>query len=83
MIRGSATRSFGPLAGIGQSSHQLGFAIRNTVNNQSGGLLPLYVLSKGPGIDLTLPNIDPGVGVGTNPPSYGRNGQMRTGPTAS
>jgi hypothetical protein len=71
VIRGAATRSFGPLLGIGQSSHQLGFAIRNTVTNQSSGLLPLYVLSQGPGVDLTLPNIDPGVGVGTNPPSYG------------
>jgi len=74
VIRASATRSFGPLAGIGQSSHQLGFAIRNTVNNQSGGVAPLYVLSKGPGVDLTLPNINPGVGVGGNAPSYGRNG---------
>ena len=27
-IRGSATRSFGPVAGIGQSSHNLGFAVR-------------------------------------------------------
>jgi len=74
VIRASATRSFGPLAGIGQSSHQLGFAIRNTVNNQSGGVAPLFVLSKGPGVDLTLPNINPGVGVGGNAPSYGRNG---------
>jgi hypothetical protein len=74
VIRASATRSFGPLAGIGQSSHQLGFAIRNTVNNQSGGVAPVFVLSKGPGVDLTLPNIDPGVGVGGNAPSYGRNG---------
>ena len=74
VIRASATRSFGPLAGIGQSSHQLGFAIRNTVNNQSGGVAPLYVLSKGPGVDLTLPNVNPGVGVGGNAPSYGRNG---------
>jgi hypothetical protein len=74
VIRASATRSFGPLAGIGQSSHQLGFAIRNTVNNQSGGVAPVYVLSKGPGVDLTLPNINPGVGVGGNAPSYGKNG---------
>uniref|UniRef100_Q01RN1 TonB-dependent transporter Oar-like beta-barrel domain-containing protein n=1 Tax=Solibacter usitatus (strain Ellin6076) TaxID=234267 RepID=Q01RN1_SOLUE len=74
VIRAAATRSFGPLAGIGQSSHQLGFAIRNTVNNQSGGVAPLYVLSKGPGVDLTLPNINPGVGVGGNAPSYGKNG---------
>ncbi len=71
VIRGAATRSFGPLAGAGQSSHQLGFAIRDTVNNQSSGLYPLYILNQGPGINLTLPNVDPGVGVGMNPPSYG------------
>ena len=71
VIRGAATRSFGPLLGIGQSSHQLGFAIRTTVSDQSGGLSPVYVLNAGPGVNLTLPNINPGVGVGTNPPSYG------------
>jgi hypothetical protein len=74
VIRAAATRSFGPLAGIGQSSHQLGFVIRATVSDQSGGLYPLYVLSQGPGVNMTLPNIDPGVGVGLNPPSYGKNG---------
>ncbi|MGO9261852.1 MAG: TonB-dependent receptor domain-containing protein [Bryobacteraceae bacterium] len=74
VIRASASRSFGPLAGIGQSSHQLGFFIRDTVSNQSGGVAPLYVLSQGPGINLNLPNIDPGVGVGMNAPSYGKNG---------
>lgn len=71
VIRGAATRSFGPLLGIGQSSHQLGFAVRTTLSDQSGGLFPLYTLKDGPGVNLTLPNIDPGVGVGTNPPSYG------------
>jgi hypothetical protein len=74
VIRASAARNFGPLAGIGQSSHQLGFVIRATVSDQSAGLSPLYVLSQGPGINLTLPSIDPGVGVGLNPPSYGKNG---------
>jgi hypothetical protein len=74
VIRAAAARTFGPLSGIGQSSHQLGFAIRDTVNNQSGGLLPTFILSQGPGINLTLPDVDPGVGVGMNPPSYGKNG---------
>ena len=73
VIRASAARTFGPLAGIGQSSHQLGFVIRDTVSDQSGGLYPLFVASKGPGVNLNLPNVDPGVGVGMNPPSYGRN----------
>ena len=70
----SATRSFGPLAGIGQSSHQLGFFIRDTISNQSGGVAPLYVLNNGPGISLNLPDIDPGIGVGMNAPSYRKNG---------
>jgi len=74
VIRAAATRSFGPLAGIGQSSHQLGFVIRDTVNDQSGGLYPLYTLNQGPGVNMTLPNVDPGVGVGMNAPSYGKNG---------
>ncbi len=82
VIRAAATRSFGPLAGIGQSSHQLGFAIRDTVSNQSGGLFPLYQLSQGPGINLTLPDIDPGVGVGQNPASYGKNGNDADRPDA-
>ncbi len=73
VVRAAAARTFGPLAGIGQSSHQLGFVIRDTVSDQSGGLYPLYVLSQGPGVNLTLPYIDPGVGVGMNPPSYGKN----------
>lgn len=71
VIRGAATRSFGPLLGIGQSSHQLGFAVRDTVTDQSSGLFPVYQLSQGPGVNLSLPNVNPGVGVGTNPPSYG------------
>jgi len=74
VIRAAAARTFGPLAGIGQSSHQLGFVIRDTVSDQSGGLYPLYVLNNGPGVNMTLPNVDPGVGVGMNAPSYGKNG---------
>ncbi len=74
VIRAAAARTFGPLAGIGQSSHQLGFFIRDTVSDQSGGLNPLYVLNQGPGVNLNLPFIDPGVGVGMNAPSYGKNG---------
>lgn len=78
VIRAGAALTYGPLAGIGQSSHQLGFAIRDTVNNQSGGLQPLYLLQNGPGINLTLPDIDPGVGVGQSPGSYGINGNNAT-----
>ena len=43
-IRGAATRSFGPVAGIGQSSHNLGFAVRATVGNTCSGLNPSWIL---------------------------------------
>ena len=79
VIRAAASRSFGPVAGIGQSSHQLGYAIRDTVNNPSN-VFPVYILNNGPGINLNLPDIDPGVGVGQNPPSYGFNGSSADKP---
>jgi hypothetical protein len=79
VIRAAASRSFGPVAGIGQSSHQLGYAIRDTVNNPSN-LFPVYTLNNGPGINLNLPDVDPGVGVGQNPPSYGFNGSSADKP---
>jgi hypothetical protein len=70
-IRGSATRSFGPLAGIGQSSHNLGFAVRETIGDTSGGLNPQWYLKDGAPPYFTPPAIDPAVGIGTNPPYYG------------
>src|SRR5215471_3290270 len=73
-VRGAATRSFGPVAGIGQSSHNLGFAVRLTVStNPSGGLTPLWVLKDGAPAWPTPPTIDPSVGIGTNPPAYAGN----------
>jgi hypothetical protein len=72
-IRGSATRSFGPLAGIGQSSHNLGFAVRETIGNSSGGLNPDFILKDGAPAWPPPPTIDPSVGIGTNPPYYAGN----------
>jgi len=72
-IRGSATRSFGPVAGIGQSSHNLGFAVRLTVGNSSGGLNPAWNLKDGAPAWPPPPTLDPAVGIGTNPPYYGGN----------
>jgi len=79
VIRGAATRSFGPVAGIGQSSHQQGYALRDTASNPSN-VFPLYILNNGPGINITVPNLDPGVGVGQSPPSYGFNGNSAARP---
>jgi hypothetical protein len=73
-IRGAATRSFGPVAGIGQSSHNLGFAVRLTVStNPSGGLTPMWNLKDGAPAWPPPPTLDPAVGIGTNPPYYGGN----------
>ena len=72
-IRGAATRSFGPLAGIGQSSHNLGFAVRLTVGNSSGGLNPAWILKDGAPAWPPPPTNDPSVGIGTNPPYYAGN----------
>ena len=72
-IRGSATRSFGPVAGIGQSSHNLGFAVRLTVGNSSGGLNPSWNLRDGAPAWPPPPTLDPAAGIGTNPPYYGGN----------
>ena len=72
-IRGADTGSFGPLAGIGQSSHNLGFAVRATIGNSSGGLNPLWNLKDGAPAWPPPPTIDPAVGLGTNPPYYAGN----------
>jgi len=72
-IRGAATRSFGPVAGIGQSSHNLGFAVRATVGNTSSGLNPSWILQNGAPAWPVPPTIDPSVGIGTNPPYYAGN----------
>ena len=70
-IRGAATRSFGPVDGIGQSSHNLGFAVRSVTSDTSGGLNPLWYMQGGAPAYFTPPDVDPAVGIGTNPPYYG------------
>jgi hypothetical protein len=69
-IRGAATRSFGPLTGIGQSSHNLGFAVRTVNADPNNGLTPYWILQQGAPAYFTPPLIDPSVGIGTNPPAY-------------
>ena len=76
-IRGAATRSFGPVAGIGQSSHNLGFAVRSVTSDTSGGLNPLWYLQGGVPAYFTPPFVDPSVGIGTNPPYYAGNQATR------
>ena len=69
-IRGAATRSFGPLVGNGSSSHNLGFAVRLAVSDQSQGLNPMWSLKNGAPAWTPPPTIDPSIGNGQNPPFY-------------
>ncbi len=78
-IRGGASRSFGPLTYEGSSSHNLGIVQRITVNDQSQGLNPLWVLQNGAPAWAQVPDIDPSVGNGSNVPYY--NGKASSTPS--
>ena len=78
-IRGAASRSFGPLTYEGSSSHNLGIVQRITVNDQSQGLNPLWVLQNGAPAWAQVPDIDPSVGNGSNVPYY--NGKAASTPS--
>ena len=78
-IRGGASRSFGPLTYEGSSSHNLGIVQRITVNDQSQGLNPLWVLQNGAPAWAQVPDIDPSVGNGSNVPYY--NGKAASTPS--
>jgi hypothetical protein len=75
-IRGAATRSFGPLVGMGQSSHNLGFAVRLVNSDTSQGLTPMWNLKDGAPAWAPPPTIDPSVGNGQNPPYYNGDGAV-------
>ncbi len=78
-IRGYAGISFGPVVHTGNSSHNLGFIHRITVNNTSQGLTPTWVLKDGAPAYPALPNLDPSVGNGANIPYY--NGRIGSTPS--
>jgi hypothetical protein len=78
-IRGAASRSFGPITYVGSSSHNLGIIQRITVNDQSQGLSPLWVLQNGAPAWAQVPNINPSVGNGSNVPYY--NGKAASTPS--
>ena len=79
VIRGAATRSYGPITYVGNSSHNLGIIQRITVNDQSQGLSPLWVLQNGAPAWAQVPMIDPSVGNGSNVPYY--NGKAASTPS--
>jgi hypothetical protein len=74
VIRGSATRSYGPVIHMGSASHNLGFVQRLTINDTSQGLSPLWNLKDGALPWAQLPMIDPSVGNGSNVPYYNGDG---------
>ena len=78
-IRGAATRSFGPITYVGNSSHNLGIVQRITVSDQTQGLSPLWVLQDCAPAWSQVPNIDPSVGNGSNVPYY--NGKSASTPS--
>jgi hypothetical protein len=78
-IRGAATRSFGPITYVGNSSHNLGIVQRITVSDQSQGLNPLWALQDGAPAWSQVPNINPSVGNGSNVPYY--NGKVAVRPS--
>jgi len=78
-IRGSASRSFGPLTYEGSSSHNLGIVQRITVSDQSLGLNPLWAMQNGAPAWAQVPDIDPSVGNGSNVPYY--NGKAASTPS--
>jgi hypothetical protein len=79
VVRGAATRSFGPITYVGNSSHNLGIIQRITVTDQSQGLTPLWILQNGAPKWSQVPNIDPSVGNGSNVPYY--NGKVAVRPS--
>ncbi|MGO9966497.1 MAG: carboxypeptidase regulatory-like domain-containing protein [Bryobacteraceae bacterium] len=78
-IRAAASRSFGPITYEGSSSHNLGIIQRLTVNDQSQGLSPLWVLQNGAPAWAQVPDINPSVGNGANVPYY--NGKAASTPS--
>jgi hypothetical protein len=79
-LRGYSGISFGPVVHTGNSSHNLGFIHRITVNNTTQGLTPTWVLKEGPPAYPALPNLDPSVGNGANIPYY--NGRIGSTPSS-
>ncbi len=68
VLRGSFSRSFGPVIQSANSSHYLGFVVRLTTSDTSQGLSPLWLMRNGVPAWVKPPMIDPSVGNGQNPP---------------
>ena len=69
-IRGAATRSFAPVVGWGNTSHNIGFVVRLTNSDTSQGLSPLWILKDGAPPWVKPPMINPSVGNGVNAPYF-------------
>jgi hypothetical protein len=66
VIRGSYARSYGSLASVSGSTHNMGFTLTQTFSNSTSGILPTYTLDAGMPPWTAPPFINPSVSNGTS-----------------
>ncbi len=66
VIRGSYSRSFGPLMAVTGSTHNMGFTLTDSLSNSSNGIQPLFLLDQGFPSYNVPPFINPAVSNGTS-----------------
>jgi hypothetical protein len=66
VIRAAYARSFAPLMAVTGSTHNMGFTLTQTFNNQSNGLQPTFLLSNGMPPWTAPPFINPSVSNGSS-----------------
>jgi hypothetical protein len=81
IIRASASRYFGPVEGVNGSSHYLGFVIKSTAADTTGGIQPLWILKNGHPAFTPPPAINPSVANGQSSIPYW-NGITGNSPSA-
>ncbi|HTS65711.1 MAG TPA: carboxypeptidase regulatory-like domain-containing protein [Candidatus Acidoferrales bacterium] len=66
VFRGSYARSYGALASVSGSTHNMGFTLTQTFSNSSSGILPTYTMDQGMPAWTAPPFINPSVSNGTS-----------------
>jgi hypothetical protein len=66
VIRGSYSRSYGALASVSGSTHNMGFTLTQTFSNGTTGVLPTFTLDQGMPPWTAPPFINPSVSNGTS-----------------
>lgn len=67
VIRGSYSRSYGPLTAVTGSTHSMGFTLTQSFPNQTNGLQPVFTLDGGMPPWTAPPFINPSVSNGASP----------------